>query len=71
MVHLEYKADIVREETRILCEEIGLINLVKLEELVLHMNRSTNLKEICEYMTASTSLTHVDLSNNVLQTSDC
>ena len=38
-LHLEYKDDIVREETRILCDEIGLFNLEKLERLALHMNR--------------------------------
>lgn len=70
-LQLDYKADIVREETRILCEEIGLINFVKLEELSLHMNRQSNMKEICEFFTVSNTLTSIDLSNNVLQSQDC
>lgn len=70
-IKLEYKADVLREETRILCEEVGLSNLTKLEELTLHMNRGTNLKEICEFFENSTMLTKIDLSNNVFQTPDC
>jgi len=70
-IELDYKADILREETRILCEEIGLSNLPKLTELALHMVRRTNLEEICEFLEKSTTITKIDLSNNVFQSQDC
>lgn len=48
-LYLEYKSDMAKEETRILCDEIGLINLEKLERLALHMNRRAKLTELCDY----------------------
>jgi hypothetical protein len=65
-LQLDYRADVLREETRILCEEVGLSNLIKLQEITFHMNRQTNLREICEFFEKSTVLTKIDLSNNVL-----
>ncbi len=70
-LQLDYKADILREETRILCEEIVLTNLTKLTEVTFHMNRQTNLNEICEFFEKSATLTKIDLSNNVFQSQDC
>ena len=70
-LQLDYKADILREETRILCEEIGLSNLTNLTEVTFHMIRQTNLKEICEFFEKSATITKIDLSNNVFQSQDC
>ena len=45
---LSYSTDIMREETRIAFEEIGLDELPNLESISLHMNRAYLLKShIC------------------------
>jgi len=46
---LEYGNDDFKEETRILVEEVGLLNLPKLEEFKLEMNRGWLLKNLCEF----------------------
>lgn len=48
-LELEYNADVVREETRILCEDIGLAEIENLQELTLHMNKGYLLSELCHY----------------------
>ena len=50
-ISLEYKTDVMREETRILTEEIGLDELPELELLRFRMNRTYLLAEyICPYL---------------------
>jgi len=70
-VELEYQSDVVREETRILVEDIGLTDLENLQELTLHMNKGYLLADLCHYFQNSTTLTSLNLSNNNLQSSQC
>lgn len=47
---LQYKNDTVREETRILLEEIGLESFTNLTHLTLNMNRNNHFDSLLRYL---------------------
>lgn len=64
-ISVEYGNDDLKEETRILVEEIGLRNFQKLNELKLKMNRCSYLDQICDYLPCSEIQT-LSMSENYL-----
>ena len=70
-VSIEYKRDVMREETRILVDEIGLEQFRELQSLKLRMNRRYLLiDKVCPYFMSlgnqASKLKILDLSDNAL-----